>query len=80
MQSKRGSLFEAIVNVACGIGVAWAATWLVFPWFGYEVTWSATLGITLVFTAVSLVRSYLVRRLFVRLEANSSPTLRQHDS
>jgi uncharacterized membrane protein (DUF485 family) len=79
MQSKRGSLIEAVVNVAFGIAVAWGATWLVFPWFGYEATWSATLGITLIFTVVSLVRSYLIRRLFVRFEANSSPSLRQHD-
>ncbi len=67
MQSRKASLVEATVNVACGLGVSWAATWLVFPLFGYEPTVMATLWISMIFTGISLIRSYLLRRLFNRL-------------
>jgi hypothetical protein len=69
MQSRRHSLLEACTNVAAGILVAWAVTFAVFPWFGYEARWDKSLGISLIFTVVSLVRSYLLRRLFNRFEA-----------
>ncbi len=63
-QSKKFSLLEACVNVTIGIGVAWGLSFLVFPIFGYEPTVMKTLWISLIFTAVSLIRSYLLRRLF----------------
>ena len=66
MQTRRASLLEATTNVACGILVAWAVTFAVFPWFGYEARWDKSLGISLIFTVISLLRSYLLRRLFTR--------------
>ncbi len=83
VQSKRKSLLEAVTNVACGIFVAWAMTYLVFPWFGFNVTLSTSLWISLIFTAVSLARSYILRRLFnrwdLRLEKQSTqPSIGVH--
>jgi hypothetical protein len=63
-QSRRMSLVEACVNVAVGYGVAVLTQIIVFPIFGVEATLSDTLGIGLVFTVVSIARSYMVRRLF----------------
>ena len=63
-QSRKFSLIEAIVNVSIGVGVAWGMSFLVFPLFGYEPTVIKTLWISLIFTAISLVRSYLLRRIF----------------
>ena len=63
-QSKKFSLFEAATNVTVGIGVAWGMSFLIFPLFGYEPTIMITLWISLIFTAISLVRSYLLRRIF----------------
>jgi hypothetical protein len=40
---------------------------IVFPIFGLRAGVIENLGIGLAFTAVSVVRSYLVRRLFERL-------------
>jgi hypothetical protein len=63
-QSRRMSLVESIANVAVGYGVAVATQVLVFPLFGLEVSLAANLQIGLIFTVVSIARSYLLRRLF----------------
>ena len=61
------SLVEAVTNVLVGYGVAVATQWAVFPLFGLHVTLQENLVIGLVFTAVSLVRSYVLRRAFEAL-------------
>ncbi len=63
-QSRRMSLIEAATNVIVGYGVAVAATWVILPWFGHKISAQDTLSVSAVFTAVSLLRSYLLRRLF----------------
>jgi hypothetical protein len=68
-QTRAGSAVEASVSTAIGFGVAWAATFVVLPAFGAPVSAASSLGITCVFTAISLVRQYAVRRLFVWLAA-----------
>lgn len=57
-------MVEAAANVAIGYGVAVAAQVAVFPWFGLHASLSDNLLIGAVFTVVSLVRSYFLRRLF----------------
>lgn len=64
MQTRRQSLIESIANVAIGYTVAIATQLAVFPVFGIHVTLRENLGIGAFFTAVSIVRSYWVRRLF----------------
>lgn len=63
------SLLESVANVVVGYGVAVVAQIVVFPFFGLEVTLSQNLQIGLVFTAVSLVRSYVLRRAFETLRS-----------
>ncbi len=63
-QSKWMSLVESIANVVVGYGVAVVTQMLVFPLFGLAVTLNQNLMIGLIFTGVSLVRSYLLRRAF----------------
>jgi len=58
------SAVEAVANVAVGYLVAVAATAVVLPAFGYHVTAGDAFGISAVFTAVSLARSYALRRAF----------------
>jgi membrane protein implicated in regulation of membrane protease activity len=67
MQSRAMSLVEAAANVVVGYGAAIATQVVVFPWFGLSATLAGNLMIGAVFTAVSLVRSYALRRLFERL-------------
>lgn len=66
MQSRLMSAVESVANVAVGYGVAVVATAVVLPAFGYSVAAVDALGISAVFTAVSLMRSYLLRRIFNR--------------
>ena len=66
-QSRTMSAIEAIANVAVGYGVAVATQMVVFPLFGISASLGANLGIGLIFTAVSLVRSYALRRIFERV-------------
>lgn len=66
MQSKKRSIFESIVNVLVGCGVALVSQYIVFPWYGIDVPLRSHLGITLWFTAISLARSYVIRRWFTK--------------
>lgn len=63
-QSRVMSLVEAVANVAVGYGMAVLVQIVLFPLFGVTVTVRQNLVIGLAFTAVSLVRSYLLRRFF----------------
>lgn len=65
-QSKRGSLVEACLNTASGFLVSFVATWFVYPLFGHSFTLAQNAGIVAVFTVLSIVRSYVWRRVFVR--------------
>jgi len=63
MQSKRRSALEAASNVTVGFLVAVGANLLVLPAFGYEVTIIDSFAIGWVFTVISMLRSYFLRRL-----------------
>lgn len=63
-QSRRMSAVEAVSNVAVGYGLAVAAQVIVFPWFGLIVTLGQSAAIGAIFTGVSLVRSFTLRRIF----------------
>lgn len=62
------SLIEAITNVVVGYALAVATQMLAFPWFGLNASLGDNLALGLVFTAISLVRGYALRRLFTRLD------------
>ncbi|MDD9923998.1 MAG: hypothetical protein OXQ92_17215 [Boseongicola sp.] len=63
-QSRRMSFVESLTNVAVGYGVAVSAQIAVFPLFGLEVPLSNNLAIGAIFTAISIFRSYTLRRVF----------------
>ena len=63
-QSRVMSLVEAATNVVVGYGLAVLVQIAVFPVFGIAATLKQNLAIGLVFTLVSLGRSYMLRRLF----------------
>lgn len=70
-QSRRMSLIEAIANVAVGYGVAVTTQILVFPLFGLNASIGDNLALGAVFTAISLARSFVLRRLFEALRTGS---------
>ena len=63
-QTSRQSAIETVASTAIGFGVAYVASYTVLPLFGHHVTHGQSLWITVIFTAISLVRGYLVRRMF----------------
>ena len=67
-QSRQLSLIEALTNVAVGYALAVVTQMLVFPRFGLHASLGDNLALGLVFTVISLVRSYALRRLFTRLD------------
>ena len=75
-QSRKVSLLEAATNVAVGYGLAIVTQMIVFPWFGIEAALEDHLALGLAFVAVSLVRSYMLRRLFDRIAVGG---LSRHD-
>ncbi len=73
-QSKRMSFIESLVNVAVGYGIAVATQIAVFPLFGLELKLSENLAIGAIFTCISMLRSYVLRRLFETARARRAWT------
>ena len=67
MQSKTMSLLESIINVLVGFFVAVAGQIIVFPLFDIHINMGDNLTIGLIFTVISIARSYFLRRLFNRI-------------
>jgi hypothetical protein len=68
------SLIEAVTNVLVGFCIALLTQLGVFTLFGLQVTLVQHLRIGAIFTVVSLLRSFMLRRLFegMRLRAEQS--------
>lgn len=64
-QSRRGSLIEATTNILVGYSVSVLANYLILPVFGYRVSMGDSAAIGALFTIISLVRSYVLRRVFI---------------
>ena len=63
-QSKLESLIESIINTSLGFLVALITQILIYPLFDIEVSFGDQTLLALIFTSVSLVRGYIVRRYF----------------
>lgn len=68
-QSRRLSFIESATNVIVGYVLAIATQIMVFPWFGLETGLEEHLTIGLAFVGVSLVRGYVLRRMFDKLNS-----------
>lgn len=67
-QSRKGSAVEAVANVVLGYWIAVGSQMAIFPLFGVNLPVTDNMLIGVLFTVVSLVRSYLLRRLFNRFK------------
>ncbi|WP_323771978.1 hypothetical protein [Antarctobacter sp.] len=65
-QSRALSAIEASVNVLVGWCAAFAMQLLVFPAVGLQADLGQHVTLSLIFTAVSFLRSYVLRRAFAR--------------
>jgi len=63
-QTRLSSFIEAIINILIGYFVALLSQLIIFPLFGIHVSLTTNIYIGLWFTAISLIRSYAIRRWF----------------
>lgn len=66
-QSKTGSVIEAVVNIGAGCGVAYVSQVVIFSFYDITVPFALNVKLTIWFTAVSLARSFVIRRVFNRI-------------
>jgi len=66
MQTRVQSLIEAWSNIAVGYGLAILTQIVVFPLYGMKVDLLGNVQIGIIFTGISLIRSYSLRRIFNR--------------
>lgn len=64
MQTKRDSLIESIVNILVGYVLATVSQIIIFRHMGLNVPIHSNLVVSNWLTVVSIVRSYLIRRVF----------------
>ena len=62
LQSKLDSFLEALFSTFIGFMVSLVTNIIVMPIMGIPVSFSQNLILTIIFTFVSIVRSYMVRR------------------
>ena len=64
MQTKRESFIETITSVFVGWAIGVILNMLVLPLFDYDVNLTDGVLISIIFTAVSVIRGYVIRRWF----------------
>ena len=64
MQSKKQSFIESLTSTTIGIIIGIVLNLTILPIFGYPVSLSDSLWISVIFTIVSIIRSYIIRRWF----------------
>ena len=62
-QPKLHSFYESVFNIVVGLGINVTAQLIIFPLFGMYISAVQTGEIAGIFTVISLVRSFFLRRL-----------------
>ena len=63
-QTRMGSLIEALINVVIGFSINYFANLLILPMFGFHISMANNFLMGLIYTAISIARSYVIRRWF----------------
>lgn len=63
-QTRTESAIESVVNIMIGYTVSLLSQLVVFPLFGIVIPLADNLLIGAWFTVISLIRSYVIRRVF----------------
>jgi hypothetical protein len=70
-QTRKSSAVEAILNTVVGYGISILAYQFVMPLLGFKTTWTDSVILVAVFSAISIVRNYFIRRLFANWETKN---------
>jgi hypothetical protein len=63
-QTRLGSLIEVCINILIGFAINWCMNLIILPLYGFDIKPGAAFSMGLVFTAISVVRGYVIRRWF----------------
>ena len=63
-QTRLGSFIEAWVNVAIGFTINFVANLAILPMFGFNISAGQAFWVGCIFTIISVIRSYAIRRWF----------------
>jgi hypothetical protein len=63
-QSRLGSLIETGINIFIGFWVNYFANLMILPLFGLHISLTENFALGLMYTLVSVARSYAIRRWF----------------
>lgn len=63
-QTRRGSFIESIINVVIGLAINLTANVFIFPILGWHISAAQNLQLGIIYTAISIARSYCIRRWF----------------
>ena len=63
-QTRTMSVVETITNVAIGLVVSFLSQVVIFKYYDIHISLAQNLELTLYFTVVSIIRSYVLRRFF----------------
>lgn len=63
-QTRLGSFIEACINVAIGFAINFMANLVILPLIGFHISLGQNLFIGVLYTVISVARSYVVRRWF----------------
>ena len=63
-QTKLGSFYESLINIIIGWTINFTANMTIFPLFGWEISVEQNIWLGTIYTFISLIRSYIVRRWF----------------
>jgi len=66
-QSKKFSFIESLTNIAIGYAINFVMNLVILPLFGFNPTFSQNAKIGLLYTGVSLIRSYCLRRIYNKI-------------
>ena len=73
-QTRKGALIETTVNLMVGFAISYALNFFLLPWWtGATPTTASLLGLGGAFTLASVVRQYVLRRVFERLRIRKAP-------
>ena len=64
MQSRKMSMVEILTNISLGLVISFLMTLCLLPVWGFKPKYTDAAEITALYTVVSMVRSYVVRRCF----------------
>ena len=77
MQSKKLSFIEAVTNTFAGFIVSYITLLILNKYFDMGLGYIESVEVVLIFTFISIIRNYLIRRLFNTFNSAKSTTIKK---